>query len=353
MTDKRIPAALRPVFRLWRLWGGLAGLVIVVLWAGGACRERVPAGREEREPGDPLPAGAVLLTVSNETVATRIDVVGTVASEERVRLSSRTSAYVKEVLVSAGDRVKANEKLMALDDREIREQLTAAEAQLKRAETEFNRAKQLLKTQATTEQAFDAAESAFSSARAHVDRIKVMLSYAEIRSPIDGVVTDRRIEAGDLANPGQLLLTVYDPANMRLEAAVPVRLIERLSKGQGVEVVLDRPAGTMTGRVAEIVSEVDPSSRTQKVKIRLEGATDGILPGTFGRVWVEQDERLAILLPADSVYRVGQLEFVHSVAGRRVRRRLVKTGPRYGDRVEILSGLRAGDVVVANPAREG
>lgn len=337
----------------WRAAAGILGLVIIIAWSGGACTSRVKPGALEHAAGIAVPAGAETFTVKSEPLASRVDVVGTTASEEKINLSARIPAYVNEVFASAGDRVKKGQVLVTLDDREIREQLTAAEAQLTQAQAEYERAKQLFEKAATTQQALTAAESMFTAARAQVEQVKVMMTYAQVTSPIDGIVTERRVEAGDLANPGMLLLAVYDPSRMRLEAPVPVRLIDRIALDQAVEVALERPARTFAGRVTEIVSEVDPSSRTQMVKVHLDGVEGDVLPGTFGRLWVEDAPRDSIRVPASAVYHVGQLALAQVVKDGRAVRRLVKTGPAYGDRIEILSGLDAGDVILVSPAKEG
>lgn len=338
--------------KAWRPAAGVVGLAVVIVWSAGSCAEKVPPGIVEAPAGIAVPEGAATAEVKVEPLATRIYVVGTTASEEKINLSARLPAYVKAVFANAGEAVTNGQVLVTLDDREIREQLAAAEAQFKRAESEYERARGLFEKNATTQQALTAAESMFQSARAQVDQVKVMLTYAQIVAPIHGVVTDRRIEAGDLANPGMPLLAVYDPARMRLEAPVPVRLIDRLALGQEVDVTLERPARTVKGRVAEIVSEVDPSSRTQKVRVRLEGVAGEVLPGTFGRLWVEEEAREAIRIPKAAVYRSGQLEWVQVARDGRAIRRLVKTGPEYGEDVEILSGLKPGETVLAEPRRE-
>ena len=179
-----------------------------------------------------------------------------------MHLSARLPAYIRKVHVTAGDSVSKGQVLVSLDDRELKEKLAAAEAQLRQATIEYDRARTLKSAKATTDQALVAARAAFQAAQAQVQGIKVMLSFTEIISPLDGKVTDRRIEAGDLANPGQPLLTVYDPLHMRVEAPVPLRLADKLKKGQEVEVELERPAKTLKGRVSEVVAEVDPASRT-------------------------------------------------------------------------------------------
>ncbi len=341
------------VKKAWKPIAGIAGLALIMAWAGGSCTSKTPPGKAAHEPGFALPAGAATLTTKRQPVSTRIYVMGTTASEEKINLSARLPAYVSEVFVSAGDRVTKGQVLVALDDREIREQLAATEAQLKQAETEYQRAKQLFESKATTEQALTAAESMFNSARAQAERVKIMLTYTRIISPIDGIVTDRRIEAGDLANPGQVLLAVYDPTRMRLETFVPVRLVGKLALNQPVELALESPARSFQGRVSEIVSEIDPLSRTRQVRVHIEDSTSEILPGTFGRLWVEESAHEGVLIPATSVYGVGQLQLVQVVENGRIIRRMVTTGQQQDGHVEILSGLEGGEVILATPVREG
>lgn len=332
---------------------GLIGLAAVVVWSGGFLGEKTAPGKLEHQAGIAIPAGAATFEVKAETAPVRVEVVGTTASEEKINLSARIPATVEQVFASAGDRVTKGQKLIALDARDIRQKLAAAEAQLNQAQTEYERAKKLFESQATTEQALTAARAMFNAAKAQVEEVKVMLTYAQVESPIAGIVTERRVEAGDLANPGMLLLAVYDPLRMRLEAPVPVRLIDRLALGQEVEVVLDRPARAFKGSVAEIVSEVDAATRTQLVRVHLDGVEGDVLPGTFGRLWVEAEPREAVFVPSAAVVRIGQLAFVQVVRDGRAFRRLVKTGPARGDQIEILSGLRAGDVILAQPVQEG
>ncbi len=342
----------RLFLKFWRPLVGLTGLVVIIIWAGGSCNSKVPPSKISYEPGAALPENAQVYAVSKEAVTPRTDVVGTVASEEKIHLSARIPGYVNEVLVSAGTRVTSGQNLISLDDREIRELLRAAQSQFKLADIEYRRTRGLFEKQATTEQVLVAAESMYSSARAEFQRVQVMMTYARITSPMDGIVIDRRIEAGDLANPGQVLLTLYDPTRMRLEAPVPVRLVGRLSLNQQVSVTLDRPEKTYTGTVTEIVNEVDPMTRTQLVKVHLIDAGEDVLPGTFGRLWVEEDARDGIYVPRSSVYPIGQLEMVQVAEKDRVYRRLVRTGPVRNDRVEIISGLSEGEKVLLNPAKE-
>ena len=330
----------------------IVGLVLMIAWTGGVFHAKTAAGKLEVEVGRPLPENAGTYTVKIEPVATKIDVVGTVASEESVHLSARINAYVSNIFASAGQSVKKGQVLIELDSREIREKLASANIQLKQSQTEYKRTLSLYKQKAATEQSLTAAKSMYNAAQSQVAEIEVMLTYTRIKSPINGIITDRRVEKGDLANPGHSLLSVYDPLNMRIEVPVPVRLIEKLALGQTVEISLDRPARPFKGRVSEIVSAVDPLSRTQEVKIHIENKKGDVLPGTFGRVWVFEDPYPAVLVPASAVVLLGQLEMVHLVQDNRVVRRMVKSGPSFGKKIEILSGLTQGDIILIFPLKE-
>ena len=330
----------------------IAGMAFLIAWTGGMFHAKTAAGKLDVEIGEPLPENAETYTVSVAPVAPRIDVVGTVASEESVHLSARISAYVSSIFASAGQSVQKGQVLIDLDSREMQEKLAAANIQLKQSRTEYNRTLSLYKQKAATEQSLTAAESMYKAAQSQVAEINVMLTYARIKSPIDGIVTDRRVEKGDLANPGQILLSVYDPLNMRLEVPVPVRLIEKLALGQVVDISLDRPNRPFKGRVSEIVSAVDPLSRTQEIKVHIDNKKGDILPGTFGRIWVLDDAHPAVLVPASAVILSGQLEMVHLVQDKRVIRRMVKSGASFGKKIEILSGLSQGDVILVSPLKE-
>ncbi len=337
----------------WKPLVGVVGMAGLMFYSAGGCTEKVPPGTVAAEAGEAVPPGAPTVVVKRARMAAQVEIPGTVESETKITLSAKVPAHVKKVLVSAGTAVKAGQELVLLDDREIGEQLSAAEAQLRMAEAEYKRTKGLFDAKAATEQQLLAAETGRDAARAQVERAKVMMTYARIVSPIDGVVTDRRVEEGDIASPGQMLLAVYDPARMRLEAPVPMRLAGALSAGLEVGVVLTDPDRSRKGRITEIVSEIDPLSRTQKVRVLLDDPS-GLRPGAFGRLVAPAGTVDAILLPESSVLRVGQLEMVSVVRDGRAMRRLVKTGARRDGQIEILSGLDDGETVLAAAhGREG
>lgn len=332
--------------RLWKPVLGVLGLGVLIVWTTGIGTDRVEPGRVPHAPGRPLPGQADTFTVTNETVRGRVPVIGTVASDRTVQLTARIRAHVAAVHLAAGDSVETEELLIELDERDGQAKRSAATAAVHRARTEFERTRKLHAAQAATEQQLIAAESAFHSARAQLDEIDVALSFTDIRSPLAGIVSDRYVEAGSLVQPGQPVATVYDPNQMRLDAAVPVRLVEHLAIGDQVNVVLERPATNTSGSVYRMVSEIDPRSRTQIVQILLDPVQTPILPGTFGRLQLRTDERTVVRIPEEALREIGQLSMVQLVRDDRALWHIVTTGATANGMTEILSGLSAGDIVL-------
>ena len=330
----------------------IVGFSVMIVYSGGMLLNKTPPDTLPVEAGVPLPSDATIIDVTVSQRSPRIEVVGTVASDRRIQLSARMNSYVDQVLVGAGDTVTNKQILVVLDQRELQEQLAIGEAQLNQAATEYRRTKQLFDREAATDQAVTSAESAYLTAKANVERIRVMLTYATITSPLDGIVTELSVEAGDLANPGQPLLGLYDPANMRMEVPVPVRLIDHFALGQKVTAHLDYPAESFAAEVSEIVGEIDPATRTRKVKMRLLDTRGRVPPGAFGRIFVEETPRPAIFIPQAAVLQVGQLTMVQVVRGERMVQCLIRTGNTDGSDVEVLSGLTGGDRIVLTAGKE-
>jgi RND family efflux transporter MFP subunit len=158
------------------------------------------------------------------------------------------------------------------------------------------------------------------------------------------------VEPGDLAVPGQPLLVLDDPRAYRLEALVGESAVGRVRLGQTVPVVVDSLGRPLEGRVAEIIPAADPASRTVTVKLDLP-ADPGLRSGLFGRARFPAGERQALLVPASALVERGQLTAAYVVDGHDIARlRLVTAGARHADRVEILSGLEAGERLVVEGA---
>jgi RND family efflux transporter MFP subunit len=274
-------------------------------------------------------------------------------------------ARVIEVNTKAGQQVHVGDVLLRLDDTDLRAKLKQAQAALAsaeairaQAEADATRFANLAKAQAASRQESERAATALRSAEAEVNRAKeninevqAMLDWATVRSPIDGVVIDKRVEVGDTVTPGQPLATLLDPRQMQLVASVRESLAQRLQVGQSIDVRIENLNKQCRGTISEIVPAAQAASRTFEVKVT-GPCPSGIYTGMFGRILIPLDEEPVLVVPRAAVKQVGQLELVEVAQDGRQSRRAIRTGRVLNGDVEVLSGLRESEYVVL-PADHG
>jgi RND family efflux transporter MFP subunit len=340
--------------------GGLLVVVVLVAWLSGFFSSRVEPGREV---AIAAPVSGPVVPVEVRTVPRIVRAVGTIRAVHETAVGSRLLAPVERVLVTAGQAVSAGDVLVELDQadlearaRQARANLDATTARRVQADDDLQRVLALHERGASSPRERDDASRAAEIAAADVQaaeqalaEVTSQLGYATIRSPIDGIVIDKLVEAGDLARPGESLVTLYDPNRLQLEAAVPERLALDLEVGEMVQVEIDAIDLRCGGQVSEIVPQAMPASRSLLVKVT-GPCPPGVISGMFGRLLLADGERSQLLVPRTAVRQVGQLEMVQVVEdgpdGPRARRRFVRTGEMVdGDQVEILAGLEPGERV--------
>lgn len=305
------------------------------------------AKKQEPHRGD-LPAAEVRVqTVEAKPHVATEDVVGTVNPKLRSVIEAKVSGRIDKMLVATGQRVKSGELLAGLDAREIQARLDQAHAVREQTGSDLKRFTELLQRRVIARQEFEGVQARARVAQAAVSEAETMLGYTKITAPFDGVITRKLADVGDLATPGKPLLEMEEPSALRFEAAVPEAIIARVEPGAKLRVSL--ASGEIEGTVAEIAPAGDPNSRTFLVKLDLP-PTPGLRTGQFGRVGIPTSETKVLHVPGSAVIERGQMELVFVVAGNRVELRLVKTGKRIGDEIEVVSGIDAGEQVVTGGA---
>lgn len=306
--------------------------------------------KTETQPPPTLPTASVRVqTVESRKYMATEEVVGTVRAKLRANLEAKVSGRIEQMLATPGQIVKQGELLVRLDVREIQARLDQARAVREQAERDRQRFENLLKQQAVTQQEYDAVEARFRVAEAGVTEAETMLGYAAVTAPFDGVVSRKLADVGDLASPGRPLLELEDPKELRLETDIPEALISRVKLGGRMPVSIRAANRVLEGTVGEMAPVADPNSRTFRVKLDLP-ADPELRPGQFGRVAVPVGETTSPRVPATAVVQRGQLEIAFVVAGERAQLRLVKTGRRFGEEIEILSGVSPGETIVVEGA---
>jgi RND family efflux transporter MFP subunit len=333
------------------------------------------------------PVAVRVVTVAEQQWPSIYEATGTVRARTSTVIAARLLGYVREVKVQAGDRVREGQLLVTLDARdldvnsrraeaaldEVRSSapeadsaVTGAKAQLDLAQTTFNRMQDLWNKKSISNQEFDeasarlkSAQAAYEMARARRSQLDaqaarvqqevrvtdVARSYAEIVAPFAGIVTAKSVDPGTLAQPGAPLLTIEREGAYRLEASVEESRLPAIRVGQPVSVVLNGLDRTFEARVSEIVPAVDAASRSYTVKIDLP-AVPTLRSGAFGRALFSLGSRSPLTIPAAAVTERGQLQSVLVAENGVAHTRMITTGQKATDQMEVLSGLTAGEKVI-------
>ena len=271
---------------------------------------------------------------------------GTVRATDHAVIAAKISGTISELTWGLGQHVPAGALLVKLSAPEYAAQAARARTQLDQAERELTRDRALLEQGAATGDAVRRGLEQVQGAKAAQAEAEAMLAYTEIRAPFDGRITARPAYPGDMALPGQTLLTLEGEARFEIEVAVPESLIVNVKLGDEVPVELQ--AGRVLATVSEIAAGADVASRSVMTKLRL--ALDArVASGQFVRVWFSGPPVKKLRVPVGAVTLFGQMERVFVIDEDHARLRLVRTGERNAATVEILSGLDAGERIVAVP----
>ena len=339
-----------------------AGVAILLLWLAGKFTPKVPtvAGAPDATQTQPVPGQIVRASMLKVPMSE--SAVGTIRAVHETTIASRILARVLEVNLKAGQAVKADQVLVRLDDVDLRARLQQAKASLASAEAahaqaviDEERLRDIIKTGAASRVEYDRAALALKSTAADLTRFKetvnevqAMLDYATVKAPMDGIVIDKKVDVGDTVMPGQVLVTLIDPKHMQLIASVRESLAHKLERGQSIGVKIDLLDKLCNGTISEIVPEAQSASRSFQVKVT-GPCPAGIYTGMFGRIIIPLGEEQVLVIPAKAVRNIGQLEMVDVVENGRTDLRAIRTGRRFDDRVQVLSGLREGEQVVVPP----
>jgi RND family efflux transporter MFP subunit len=306
----------------------------------------------QHQPLEPLPPLAVeVAIVQGSSPIRQVEIMATVRAAESATISARVSGNIIELPVKLGSIVSKDETLAVISAGEITAKLNQAQAQLDQAERNLNRERNLLKKNAATQESVKTLEESKKIAQAAYKEARTMLSYTTITAPFDGVITLKSANIGDLATPGKTLLKLENESSLQIIADVPEALIPNLALSDKLPVTIEAANQDIEGEITEIAPTADPRSRTAQVKLTI-AQNPKIRSGQFARVSLPSSGGNAFMIPVSAIRPFGQLDRVFIVKENAARLQLIKTGLRYGNQVEALTGLSAGDQIVVSDSKE-
>jgi RND family efflux transporter MFP subunit len=326
-----------------------AGTILTILGLGlAAC------GGHEKKEGTAPDLGPARDVRTAEAVRTggagEVAVPGTVRARKHAALSARMPASVTDLPYEEGQRVQAGAVVVRLDDAALRAAVAAAEAALKAVQSDLERTKALLEKGAATPRELEQLTAAASGAQAQLTGAKDNLSYAALRAPFAGRIASRRVNLGDVVNPGTPLIEIEGDGGLELRATVESEIAATLRPGSKIRAIVDGQAGPLTATVVAVAPSGDATTHRFEVKADLPDAS-GLRAGLFARLLVPgvvADPRITV--PADALFERGGLTGLFTVSEGKARLRWVAKGARDGDTVEIRAGVEPGERVVLSPA---
>ncbi len=323
----------------------------------------------------PVISGVQIMEIHPNPVDEFYKTSGTVRAKVISDISSRIMGSVTTINVKQGDRVRKGDLLLTIDDRDLKQRAKAAEQEYKEAlkslesakqnksllDTTYIRYKNLFDEKAISQQEIDEIENKKNLTKLEYERVKaavekaaayrreaeIHLGFTKIAAPIPGIVTQKKIEVGNMAEPGTPLMILEDDSSFRLDAYVDEILSEKLRVGMPVKVKIDALQMDTIGEIYEIVPSIDPTSRTFLIKIDLKD--ENLNTGLYGRVMIPIGKKEVLLIPKNSIVEKGQLVGVYVVDDRgSVNYRLVKLGRDFDGKSEVLSGLKSGERIIVD-----
>lgn len=322
------------------------------------------------------PALAQMKVLSAQTGAaqSRAGFDGVVEAVRQTMVAAQVSGAVVELAVKVGDRVQAGQLLLRIDARAADQSAAASEAQVQAARAsqevaarEYERQQQLFQKRYISQAALDRAESEFKATRAQVNAQVAQAGAAHtqtglhmVRAPYAGIVSEVPVALGDMAMPGKALLALYDPTQLRMTAAVPQSVAAGGVLFDAVRVELPGFGGAQqwpSASKVQVLPTVDAATHTVQIRVDLATGLQGVAPGMFARLWLPLASGGAsagagkgVSVPLASIVRRAEMTgvYVQGEGGKPLLRQ-VRLGRVDGDRVEVLTGVAAGEQVIAEP----
>ena len=371
----------------------LAPLVLFVLFFLFACGDKIEPGTTTESP--PVLKDVPVATAQMTEQPLIYEAVGTVQAGIRSNLSSKLLGTVEAVHVREGDRVKQGDTLVLIDQRQVNAELRKADAGLSEAKkalsaaisqrdaarasaklalSTYERYVNLKRDDSVSVQEFDEVEARYRQAEAAVGQAEAMVEAATARvkqaeaalasagvnrkdavitAPHDGIITGKLVDKGDLAKPGSPLLALETTHGFCVDVILPETYIDCVQPRQ--KVLVKVPAlktGALEGNICTIVPSADPRTRSFIVKITLP-IEKRVRSGLFARVEIPTGHSKKLLIDQKAVVIRGQLTGLYLVNSDGVAQfRLIRVGKTFGDSVEVLSGLEAGNRYIAEPRQK-
>jgi RND family efflux transporter MFP subunit len=278
-----------------------------------------------------------------------------VEAVKQATVAAQVQGRLVEVRVDAGQKVRAGQLLMRIDEREAAQGLAGAKATLVNAEANLNRTKNLVAQKFLSQAALDKAEADYKAAAAQAGQAGTVATFSSITAPISGVVAQRQIELGEMASPGRPLLTIFEPKGLRAIAEIPQYKLSEVRRADHAKVEFPELGLWVDATRVEVLPTADARSHGVRARVYLPDDISGVIPGVFARVHFVIGKARKLTVPPQAILRRGEVSAVYVlVPNQAPSLRQVRLGEAVaGGELEVLAGLSSGESIAIDPVKTG
>ncbi len=299
------------------------------------------------------PTAVIVSPAARQAFSDRVEALGTTKANETVVITPDTSEKVHEIHFEDGQQVKKGDLLVTLDKGEEDANLKASEAMLSESRSSYSRAQNLQNNSALSKGALQERLASLRQSEAAVESMKARIDELTITAPFDGILGLREVSVGALVQPGDIITTIDDLSQIKVDFDVPSVFLSTLKPGLPivgqVEAFGDRE---FKGKVHTINTQVDPITRTVKVRAIVPNEDLVLKPGLLMSITLLKNPRDALLIPEESLLKRGEKNFVYLAIkdGDKIiaKQQEITIGGRKPGSIEVLSGLKDGDQLVSH-----
>jgi membrane fusion protein (multidrug efflux system) len=309
----------------------------------------------------PPPEAVTTVVAKQESWATTLNAIGSVAAVNGVTVSADLPGIITEISIDSGRAVEKGDVMVRLDTRQERAQLAAAEAQRELARLALERNRGLAASGVVAQANLDQAQAEFTSAEARTGEIRATIERKTVRAPFAGVLGIREVNLGQYVAGGAPIVSLQAIRPVYVNLTVPQQQLARLTRGTSIEVTSDALGSPEVGKVAAIDAVIDEATRNARVQAIFDNRSGRLRPGMYveahlgggggaSSVVVVPVSAISYAPFGDSVYVVEEMKGPDGKSYKGVRQQFVKLAGSRGDQVGVASGLKSGEEVVTSGA---
>jgi membrane fusion protein, multidrug efflux system len=301
------------------------------------------------------PTAVIVERVGSQRLTDPLEALGTLRANETVRITATVSEVITQINFEDGQKVRAGDVLVQLAHAEETALLAEAESQAEEAKLQHERVVRLVAQGNAPEALLDERRREWRAAEARAEAARSRLRERTIRAPFDGRVGLRQVSPGTLVVPGDTITTVVDDSHMKLDFTVPSIYLATVARGTPIEATTPVfPNRRFAGEVTSLDSTIDPVTRSITVRAIIPNEQQDLVPGMLMTLNLLRNERVGLVVAEEAIVPRGRETFVMvvdtSTEPYRARQRQVEIGTRIPGRVEVVSGLSAGEIVITHGA---